>query len=527
MPCGNAPRRPTASWNAAAAARRQFTSRSKHAATRSAGPSAGACGASASGAYARANAQQTYAAASRTCAPTECGPRRTSYVKASATCGTASGSLSGSKRPRLANSASAKHAPCRVFSFSPGAKHSRIDPTTSSPNSAGSRAVIRPRPFAADHRTTVSLSRSATSKDSITSSTPSGTSSSSSDASSVETAPATDSLGVGVREPVAAPPVSSPPFFFRLSTSERAPRSYRHATTLGFRNSKPILCASLQASCRTSALPFAAGDSARSRASPQARSATPSSAPRVPSLKMAASARATPGTRNVAFCSAAANALARSDEDILPSRVVSVSVSVSVSSAARGAFAFANASVAQSRKLASARGMSGRVSRRASSVAARSRTIPGSERYRSWHRRRIRITTGGASASSASPASESTVTRSNGINTKMESQRMSTARVSHAVPSSSFSSSVVAHTCASCDRTSSATTGSRSRASCGKNFTTVLAPRTVASAFRAFAVRCTRTMSASSPLCASARSTPARGVIQPSRCGSRSCGSSW
>ena len=55
--------------------------------------------------------------------------------------------------------------------------------TTSSPSSAGSLAVTRPNPFAADHRTTVSLSRNATSSASMTSSTPSGMSQSSSSSS--------------------------------------------------------------------------------------------------------------------------------------------------------------------------------------------------------------------------------------------------------------------------------------------------------------------------------------------------------
>ena len=63
---------------------------------------------------------------------------------------------------------------------------------------------------------------------------------------------------------------------------------------------------------------------------------------------------------------------------------------------------------------------------------------------------------------------ESTVTRSNGMSTRMESQRIRVARVSQAEPSSSASSMFVASEPTSCDRTSKATTGSKSFASCGK-----------------------------------------------------------
>ena len=294
----------------------------------------------------------------------------------------------------------------------------------------------------------------------------------------------------------------------RVSESERAPRSYRHVTTLGRRKRRPMRCASLHASCRTRALPEASGDAARSLASPHARDATPRSASRVPSLKMAARARATPGTRNCASCASAA-----SDRSESPAR--------------------ANASAAQSRNRASALGMSGLVKSLARRYAARSRTIPGSERYLDWHRSRMRMTTGGASASpfaAASPppsTSLSTVTRSKGMRTRMESHRMRTARVSHAVPSSSASSIVLADSLASCDRTRRWTTGSRSFASCGKNLHTVLYPRTVANAWRTEHTRWTRIMSASSPRRACARSTAARGAIHASRWGSNSWENSW
>eukprot|EP00982_Pelagococcus_subviridis_P015002 31373-Pelagococcus_subviridis.AAC.4 len=249
------------------------------------GPSAGACGVSTSGAYARANAQHTYAAASLTCAPTECGPLRTSYDNAVATCGTASGRRAGRRSPRRDNSASARQAPCHVASLSVGSKHSRTDMTTSSPSSAGSLAVTRPNPFAADHRTTVSLSRNATSSASMTSSTPSGMSQSSSSSS-----------GWGVTLGVFTAATAAPPAA-KLSSSDRAPRWYLHVTTRGFKNSSPIRCVSLHASWRTSADPRALSDAAKSRASLHDLSATSSSAALVPSLKIAASALATPGTK--------------------------------------------------------------------------------------------------------------------------------------------------------------------------------------------------------------------------------------
>ena len=86
------------------------------------------------------------------------------------------------------------------------------------------------------------------------------------------------------------------------------------------------------------------------------------------------------------------------------------------------------------------------------------------------------------------------------MSTRMESHRISVARVSHAEPSSSASSMFVASEPTSCDRTSKPTTGSKSFASCGKNLTTVLYPRTDASAWSALDARWTRTMSASEPL---------------------------
>ena len=109
----------------------------------------------------------------------------------------------------------------------------------------------------------------------------------------------------------------------------------------------------------------------------------------------------------------------------------------------------------------------------------------------------------------------------------MDSQRIRVARVSQAEPSSSASSIFVASEPTSCDRTSKATTGSKSFASCGKNLTTVLYPRTDARAWSTRDARWTSTMSASEPLWASRRITEVRGRIHPSRCGSRSVGYSW
>mmetsp|Transcript_9738 Transcript_9738/g.32145 ORF Transcript_9738/g.32145 Transcript_9738/m.32145 type:complete len:256 (+) Transcript_9738:2782-3549(+) len=255
-----------------------------------------------------------------------------------------------------------------------------MDPTTSSPNSAGNRAVIRPSPFAALHRTTVSLSRNATRRDSMTSSTPSGTSSSSSRAVSFSFSDDRVFPPCFVSEvfsPVlleCVSPASPEDVPFKLCTSDRAPRSYRHVTTRGFKKSKPILCASLHASWRTSALPAAARDDCKSRASPHARSATPRSASRVPSLKIAASARATPGTKKSFRCSCSAKALA------LSRSFISAFVSAYVTSAPLRP---PSAAVAQSKNVLSALGMSGLVSSLARSVAARSLTMPGSDKYRS------------------------------------------------------------------------------------------------------------------------------------------------
>ena len=220
-----------------------------------------------------------------------------------------------------------------------------------------------PRPLAADQRTTVSLSRRAVSKASMTSSISSGISQSSSSSSSCATF---CSSAFFASSASASPPWLMTNARFRLSSSDLAPRSYLQDTTLGFKNRRPILCVSLHASLRVKVEAFAAGESARSLASAHNLSATSRSSARLPSLNIAASARATPGTMNIFSCSVYS--------DWPPS-----------------------ASVAHAKNFCSASGMSGRVKSLASRNAARSRTIPGSRRYESWHSAMILSTTGGAS----------------------------------------------------------------------------------------------------------------------------------
>uniref|UniRef100_A0A2P2K0P0 Tubulin-folding cofactor D n=1 Tax=Rhizophora mucronata TaxID=61149 RepID=A0A2P2K0P0_RHIMU len=85
------------------------------------------------------------------------------------------GRLVGSSNPLRASSAKAKQPPCHEPSPSPGENSSRTDDNTSSDRENVKREVMRPIPFAADQRTTVSVSLNPESKISIISSTTSGT----------------------------------------------------------------------------------------------------------------------------------------------------------------------------------------------------------------------------------------------------------------------------------------------------------------------------------------------------------------
>mmetsp|Transcript_15456 Transcript_15456/g.50819 ORF Transcript_15456/g.50819 Transcript_15456/m.50819 type:complete len:211 (-) Transcript_15456:159-791(-) len=210
---------------------------------------------------------------------------------------------------------------------------------------------------------------------------------------------------------------------------------------------------------------------------------------------MAAKADATPGMRNCALGSAGASAA-------LPRRSASAS----------------NTPWPHSKKAASALGMSGRVSSFASKRAAISRRVPGSARYALHCSIKSAMSGGapdpaGSSAAAPSAARVSRITRSNGVNTRIESQSNSTDRVSQALPPAS--SSPPAPLLASAARRR-ATVGSRSAASCGKNFTAALRPRTEQIALASLLTRCVRVRLGASAR-VSARIREINGVTSDSR----------